>query len=61
MRGRVLGVLALDRALTMAGGAGAGFLANEMGAQVAQIIFGIGLVITALFMFSFYPALRRIH
>ena len=60
MRGRVLGVLALDRALTMAGGAGAGFLANAMGAQIAQIIFGIGLVITALFMFSFYPALRRI-
>ena len=60
MRGRVLGVLALDRAMTTAGGAAAGFMAEAMGAQVAQILFGIGLVITAMAMFSFYPALRRI-
>ncbi len=60
MRGRVLGVLALDRAMTTAGGAAAGFLAYEMGAQMAQILFGVGLVITALVMFAAYPPLRRI-
>ena len=60
MRGRVLGVLALDRAMTTAGGAAAGFLAYEMGAQTAQILFGVGLVVTALVMFTVYPPLRRI-
>ena len=60
MRGRVLGVLALDRAMTTAGGAAAGFMAEAMGAQMAQILFGVGLVITAMAMFSFYPPLRRI-
>ena len=60
MRGRVLGVLALDRAVSMAGGAGAGFLAEAMGVQIAQIIYGAGLVITAMIMFTAYPPLRRI-
>ena len=60
MRGRVLGVLALDRALTMGGGFGAGVLAEAMGVQIAQIIYGAGLVITALVMFTAYPPLRRI-
>ena len=60
MRGRVLGVLALDRAMTTAGGAAAGFLAEAMGAQMAQILFGAGLIITAILM-SFSPALRRIQ
>ena len=60
MRGRVLGVLALDRAMTTAGGAAAGFLAEAMGAQMAQILFGAGLILTAIVM-SFSPALRRIQ
>lgn len=61
MRGRVLGVLSLDRAMTTAGGAIAGFMAAAMGAQLAQIIFGVGLVVTAVLMFAFYPPLRRIQ
>jgi MFS family permease len=61
MRGRVLGVLSLDRAMTTAGGAMAGFMAAAMGAQLAQIIFGVGLVVTAVLMFAFYPPLRRIQ
>jgi MFS family permease len=60
MRGRVLGVLSLDRAMTTAGGAMAGFMAAALGAQVAQIIFGLGLIITATVMFTLYPPLRRI-
>ena len=60
MRGRVLGVLALDRAMTTAGGAMAGFMAEAMGAQMAQILFGAGLMITAFVMFTAYPPLRRI-
>ena len=60
MRGRVLGVLSLDRAMTTFGGAMAGFMAAAMGAQVAQILFGLGLIVTAVAMFTFYPPLRRI-
>ena len=61
MRGRVLGALSLDRAMTTFGGALAGFCAAALGAQVSQIIFGLGLIITALAMFLFYPALRKIQ
>ena len=61
MRGRVLGVLSLDRAMTTFGGAMAGFMAAAMGAQIAQILFGAGLIITAVAMFAFYPPLRRIE
>ena len=60
MRGRVLGVLALDRTMTTAGGAVAGLMAEAMGAQMAQILFGAGLIVTAIVM-SFSPALRRIQ
>jgi MFS family permease len=60
MRGRVLGVLSLDRAMTTAGGAMAGFMAAALGAQVSQILFGIGLIVTAAVMFIAYPPLRRI-
>ena len=61
MRGRVLGVLSLDRAMTTFGGALAGFMAAQLGAQVGQILFGAALILTALLMFTFYPALRRIQ
>ena len=42
MRGRVLGVLALDRAMTTFGGALAGFMAAALGPQLGQILFGLG-------------------
>ena len=60
MRGRVLGVLSLDRAMTTAGGAMAGFMAAALGAQVSQILFGIGLIVTAAVMFIADPPLRRL-
>jgi hypothetical protein len=46
--------------MTTFGGAMAGFMAAAMGAQIAQIIFGVGLIVTAVAMFTFYPPLRRI-
>ena len=60
MRGRVLGLLSLDRGTTTLGGALAGFLAAAMGTQPAQIVFGLGCIATALLMLALYPAIRRI-
>ena len=60
LRGRVIGLLSLDRAMSMLGGAGAGFLAAAVGPQAAQLYFGVACVLTALAMFSLYPSLRRI-
>ena len=60
LRGRVLGLLSLDRAMTTVGGAAAGFLAAAIGPQLAQILFGLGCIASALAMLSFYSPLRRI-
>ncbi|MDP7579065.1 MAG: MFS transporter [SAR202 cluster bacterium] len=60
MRGRVLGLLSLDRGMTTLGGTLAGFLAAGIGPQLAQIIFGIGCIGTSIAMFKIYPAIRRI-
>lgn len=40
MRGRVISLLSLDRAMVTAGAASAGLLAHAQGVQVAQIIYG---------------------
>ena len=61
MRGRVLGLLSMVRAMTGFGAAGAGFMAAALGPQQAQLIFGAACVVTALAMFSAYPALRRVQ
>ncbi|MCL0031836.1 MFS transporter [Dehalococcoidia bacterium] len=60
MRGRVLGVLSLDRAMTTFGGAMAGFMAAWFGAQISQILFGLGLILTAILMYILYKPLRLI-
>ena len=61
IRGRVIGLLSMDRAMTALGGALAGFLAAAIGSQLAQIIFGLGCVVVALVMFITYPRLRQIQ
>jgi MFS family permease len=61
MRGRVMGVLSLDRAMTALGGAIAGIAAGAIGVQITQIIFGIGCLATAILMYTLYPALRRVN
>ncbi len=53
LRGRVLSLLSLDRALMSAGAALAGFLAAAQGVQLAQITYGLicfagGLAVYAL-------------
>ena len=60
MRGRVVGLSSLDRAFTTLGAAVAGFLSAIIGAQQAQIIFGLACVVTAIAMYVSYPAIRRI-
>jgi len=61
MRGRMMGLISMDRALTAFGGAIAGFSAAALGPQVAQIIFGVACVVTAFIMFVAYPSLKRIN
>ncbi len=61
MRGRVMGLLSLDRAVTALGGFIAGMLAAAVGAQVAQIIFGICCIIVSAGMFIAYPTVRRMQ
>ena len=60
MRGRIIGLLSLDRAMISLGSVFAGFLAALAGPQVAQIIFGVACVITALGMVSLYAPIRHI-
>ena len=60
MRGRVMGVMSLDRAMMALGGAAAGILSDRLGVEISQVIFGLGCIITAVAMFTFYPPLRRI-
>jgi MFS family permease len=61
MRGRVLGLLSLDRAMTAFGGFAAGMLASGLGTVTAQTIFGAACVLTAVALFSLMPSLRRVH
>ena len=61
MRGRLMGVLSLDRAMMAFGGFMAGMLAGAVGTQPAQIAFGVGCILTAVVMYAVYPALRRIE
>lgn len=54
LRGRVISLVSLDRAMTSAGAAGGGFLAAGIGAQSTQLVFG-GLTLAggfALLLFA---------
>ena len=61
MRGRIMGLLSLDRAMMAFGGLLAGVLATAVGPQVSQILFGIACILTAGVMFAAYPPLRRVQ
>jgi MFS family permease len=58
IRGRVMSVLSLSRAMVSLGSAVAGFMAAAMGAQMAQIIFGLVAVAGGLAMFFFAKGFR---
>ena len=60
MRGRILGLTSLDRGMTAAGGAAAGFLAAAMGSQEAQFVLGAACLIITIVLFTVTPSLRRL-
>ena len=60
MRGRVLGLMSLDRGMMTVGGAAAGFLVAAIDVQPAQIVFGVGCVLSALITLVVVPEIRRI-
>jgi MFS family permease len=61
MRGRIMALVSLDRVVIMGGGTLAGFLAEVLGAQIAQIIFGSMCIIGVLFLALFMPDLRKVQ
>ena len=60
MRGRVLGIMSLDRGMMTVGGAAAGFLIAAIYVQPAQIIFGVCCVLSALITLAAVPEIRRV-
>ena len=61
LRGRVISLLSLDRALMTAGAAVAGFLSDALGVQVAQVMYGVVCVAGGIAMFAFAREFRRAH
>jgi len=59
MRGRVISLLSLDRALMTGGAAFAGFLADSAGVQPAQIVYGLICAVGGFAMFTFARDFRR--
>lgn len=59
MRGRVISLLSLDRAMVTLGASGAGFLTAYAGVQVAQIIYGAICIGGGLFVLAFFQELRH--
>ena len=60
MRGRVLGLLSLDRGMTTLGGAAAGFLVVAMGVQTTLTVFGVCCILSSLVTLAVVPSIRRI-
>ena len=60
MRGRVISLLSLDRAMTTMGAAIAGFLAEWMGAQPSQAIFGVIVAVGAILVFGLNRTFRSV-
>ena len=58
MRGRVMSVLSLSRAMISLGAAAAGFLAAVVGVQMAQIIYGMIAVVGGLVIMFFARGFR---
>lgn len=61
MRGRIMGILSLDRATIAGGGMLAGFLAAVLGPQQAQMLFGAGCIVFALVLATVMPHIRRLQ
>lgn len=59
-RGRIMGVLALDRSMITFGGTLAGLTAAALGPQIAQMLFGAVCVLFALGLSVLLPSIRKI-
>ena len=59
MRGRLMGLLAFDRATMLMGAAAGGAIAEAIGVQRAQIIYALLVVIGALAILAFARRFRR--
>ena len=58
MRGRVVSLMSLDRAMMVAGAAAGGLLAAWQGVQVSQVVFGVICLGAALVLFVFARGFR---
>ncbi|MSQ15118.1 MAG: MFS transporter [Dehalococcoidia bacterium] len=59
-RGRVMGVLSQDRSMITLGATLAGILSAAFGPQIAQMLFGVGLILCAGVIASFLPIIRKV-
>ena len=60
-RGRIMGVLSQDRAMITLGGTLAGFLSAAIGPQIAQVLFGATILLSAFCLSLLMPSLRKIE
>ena len=58
MRGRLMGLLAFDRATMMMGAAAGGLLAEAIGTQPAQIIYALLVIVGAVAVLALAPGFR---
>ena len=58
MRGRLMGLLAFDRATMMMGAAAGGLLAQTVGTQPAQIVYALLVIVGAVAVLVFAPGFR---
>ena len=58
MRGRVVSLMSLDRAMVVGGAAGGGLLAAWQGVQIAQIVYGVVCLVAAGALFAFARSFR---
>ena len=59
MRGRLMGLLAFDRLTMLMGAAAGGVIAEAIGVQRAQIVYGTLVVIGAIAILAFAHRFRR--
>ena len=59
-RGRIMGVLSQDRSMITFGATLAGILSAAFGPQIAQMLFGVGLILCAIGVSTFLPIIRKV-
>ncbi len=59
-RGRIMGVLSQDRSMITFGATLAGILSAAFGPQIAQMLFGVGLILCAITVSTLLPIIRKV-